>query len=173
MAKIPNSDQSQNTSRIYKSEGKNGLTRTPRYTRGGIRCLGGVSIPCWSITPAVSPVLWSWMRSYQVRSYYWYEKCQTTYGSMKVCNYKLDHCNGHRTCDTNIARRECINCNATQCFLVLYHRLQNYYLCKSTIYYRIRHSFWRIYWCVSSGYLITTWIKRGSLWINCPTFTNR
>jgi hypothetical protein len=36
----------------------------------------------------------------QVRSNYWYEKCQTTYGSMKVCNYILDHCNGHRTCET-------------------------------------------------------------------------
>jgi hypothetical protein len=36
----------------------------------------------------------------QVRSNYWYEKCQTTYGSMKVCNYKLDHCNGHKTCKT-------------------------------------------------------------------------
>jgi hypothetical protein len=31
---------------------------------------------------------------------YWNEKCQTTYGSMKVCNYELDHCNGHRTCET-------------------------------------------------------------------------
>jgi hypothetical protein len=28
------------------------------------------------------------------------QKCQTIYGSMKVCNYKLDHCNGHRTCET-------------------------------------------------------------------------
>jgi hypothetical protein len=53
------------------------------------------------------PVPWSWMRSYplsksvcQVRSNYWYEKCQTTYGSIKVCNYKLYHCNGHRTCET-------------------------------------------------------------------------
>ena len=24
----------------------------------------------------------------------------TTYGSMIVCNYELDHCNGHRTCET-------------------------------------------------------------------------
>jgi hypothetical protein len=28
------------------------------------------------------------------------EKCQTTCGSMKVCKYELDHCNGHRTCKT-------------------------------------------------------------------------
>jgi hypothetical protein len=49
----------------------------------------------------------TWMRSYplskslcQVQSYYWYEKCQTTYGSMKVSNYKLDHCNGQKTCET-------------------------------------------------------------------------
>jgi hypothetical protein len=53
------------------------------------------------------PVPLSWMRSYplsksvcQVRSNYWNEKCQTTYGSRKVCNYELDHCNGHRTCET-------------------------------------------------------------------------
>jgi hypothetical protein len=56
--------------------------------------------------PHGSPVPWSWMRSYplsnpvcQVRSNYWYEKCLTTYGSMKVCNYELDHCNGHRACE--------------------------------------------------------------------------
>ena len=66
-----------------------------------------VSIPCWSVTPAVSPDPSSWMRSYplsksvcQAQSNYWYEKCQTTYGSMIVCNYELDHCNGHRTCET-------------------------------------------------------------------------
>jgi hypothetical protein len=33
----------------------NRLTRTPRYTGGGIRCLEGVKIPCWPVTPAVSP----------------------------------------------------------------------------------------------------------------------
>jgi hypothetical protein len=61
---------------------------------------------------AVSPVPWSWMRSYplsnsvcQVRCNYWYEKCQTTYGLMKVCNYKLNHCNGHRTCKTLTSTR--------------------------------------------------------------------
>jgi hypothetical protein len=59
MTKIPKSDQSQNTSKNYKLD-----IRTPRYTGGRIRCLEGVSIPCWSITPAVSPVLWSWMRIY-------------------------------------------------------------------------------------------------------------
>jgi hypothetical protein len=32
-----------------------------------------------------------------------YEKCQTTFGSMKVCDYKLEHCNGHRTCETLIS----------------------------------------------------------------------
>jgi hypothetical protein len=25
----------------------------------------------------------------------WYEKCRTTYSSMKVCNFELDHCNGN------------------------------------------------------------------------------
>jgi hypothetical protein len=83
------------------------LTRTHGCTRCKIRCLGGVSIPSWLITPTLRPYPWSWMRSYplsksmcQVRSNYWYEKCQTTYCSMEVCNYQLDHCNGHRTCET-------------------------------------------------------------------------
>jgi hypothetical protein len=105
----------------------NGLTRTPGYTGGGIRCLGGVSIPCWSITPIVSPGPWSRMRRYplsksvcQVRSNYWYEKCQTTYGSMKVCNYKLDHCNGHRTCET-LTSNETVEIPVTSaCLSVVY-----------------------------------------------------
>jgi hypothetical protein len=62
MTKIPKIDQSQITSRNYKSE-INGLTRTPGNTGGGIRCLG-VSIPRWPATPTVSPTSWSWMRSY-------------------------------------------------------------------------------------------------------------
>jgi hypothetical protein len=79
----------------------------PGHTGGGIRCLGGVSTPCRPVTPAVSQIPSSWMRSHplsksvcQVRSKYWNEKCQTTYGSSKVCNYELDHCNSHRSCET-------------------------------------------------------------------------
>jgi hypothetical protein len=53
MTKITNSIQSHKSNRKYKSE--NGRTRTSECIRGGIRCHGGVSIPCWSITPAVSP----------------------------------------------------------------------------------------------------------------------
>jgi hypothetical protein len=34
----------------------NGLTRTPRYTRGGIRCLRGVSIPCQSVAPTLNSI---------------------------------------------------------------------------------------------------------------------
>jgi hypothetical protein len=48
MTKITNSNQSQNTYRKYKSE--NGRTRTSEHIRGGIRCHGGVSIPCWEFT---------------------------------------------------------------------------------------------------------------------------
>jgi hypothetical protein len=102
-------------------------TRTPGYTGDGIRCLGGVSIPCWSITPAVSPVPWSWMRSYslsksvcQVQSNYWYEKCQTKYSSVKVCNYKLDHCNGHRTCETLTSNETVVIPVASTCLSVVY-----------------------------------------------------
>jgi hypothetical protein len=79
----------------------------PRTYRGGIRCLRGISISCRPVTPAVGRVPLSWMQSYplsetvcQVRSNYWYEKCQRTYGSVKVCNHKLDQCNGHRAWET-------------------------------------------------------------------------
>jgi hypothetical protein len=51
--KITNSIQYHKSNRKFKSE--NGRTRTSEYIRGGIRCHGGVSIPCRSITPAVSP----------------------------------------------------------------------------------------------------------------------
>jgi hypothetical protein len=44
MTKITISNQSRKSKRIYKSE--NGRTRTSEYIRGGIRCHGGVSIPC-------------------------------------------------------------------------------------------------------------------------------
>jgi hypothetical protein len=53
MTKIANSIQSHTSYRIYKSE--NGRTGTSEYIRGGIWCHGGVSNPCWSITPAVIP----------------------------------------------------------------------------------------------------------------------
>jgi hypothetical protein len=57
MAKIKKSDQSRNKRRNYKSDKRiNGLTRTPGYTEGGIKCIGGESIPFPPITPAVSPV---------------------------------------------------------------------------------------------------------------------
>jgi hypothetical protein len=52
MTKITNSIQSHNSYRKNKSE--TGRTRTSEYIRGGIRCHGGVSIPCRSITPALS-----------------------------------------------------------------------------------------------------------------------
>jgi hypothetical protein len=42
---------------------------------------------------------------------YWYEKCQTTYGSMKVCNYRLDHYNGHRIPDIKQDYRNSCNIN--------------------------------------------------------------
>jgi hypothetical protein len=54
MTKITISYQSHKSKRKYKSE--NGRTRTSKYIRGGIRCHGGVSIPCWLVTPTVSPI---------------------------------------------------------------------------------------------------------------------
>jgi hypothetical protein len=45
-----------------------------------------------SIMNAELPAIKVGVPSYcQVQSHYWYEKCQTTCGSMKVCNYELDH----------------------------------------------------------------------------------
>jgi hypothetical protein len=44
MTKITNSIQCHKSDRKNKSE--NWCTRTSEYIRGGIRCLGGVSIPC-------------------------------------------------------------------------------------------------------------------------------
>jgi hypothetical protein len=44
------------------SQRNNGITRTLGDTGGGIRCLRWVSIPCRPVTPAMSPVSWSWMR---------------------------------------------------------------------------------------------------------------
>jgi hypothetical protein len=38
----------------YKS--RMGQTRTSGYTKGGIKCLSGVSIPCRPVTPVVSPI---------------------------------------------------------------------------------------------------------------------
>ena len=92
-----------------------------------LRCHGGVSIPCWPATPTVSPGSSSWMRSYppsksvcQVWFNYWNEKCQTTYGSRKVCNYELDHCNGHRTCET-LTSNETVEIPVTStCLSVVY-----------------------------------------------------
>jgi hypothetical protein len=54
MTKITISNQSHKSYKKYKSE--NGRTRTSEYIRGGIRCHGGVSFPCWPVTPAVSPI---------------------------------------------------------------------------------------------------------------------
>jgi hypothetical protein len=44
MTKITISTKSHKSYRKYKSE--NGRTRASEYIRGGIRCQGGVSIPC-------------------------------------------------------------------------------------------------------------------------------
>ena len=61
----------------------------------------------------------------QVRSNYWYEKCQTRYGAMKVCNYKLVHCNGQRTCKT-LTSNETVEIPVTStCMSVVYFDSKN------------------------------------------------
>ena len=54
MAKITNRNQSRN---IKKNNTKMSAWRNARthgYTRSGIMCLGGISMPCCLVTPAVS-----------------------------------------------------------------------------------------------------------------------
>jgi hypothetical protein len=59
----------------------------------------------------------------QVRSNYWYrvyEKCQTAYGSMKVCYYKLHHCNCNRASET-LTSNETVEISVTStCLSVVY-----------------------------------------------------
>jgi hypothetical protein len=54
MTKITNSNQSHKPYKKFKSE--NGRIRTFESIRDGIRCHGGVRIPCRPVTPAVSPI---------------------------------------------------------------------------------------------------------------------
>jgi hypothetical protein len=73
----------------------NGLIWTPGYTRGGTRCLGGVKHPLLIDHTRCEPhfmIMNAELSTVKVsvplvQSNYWYEKCQTTYGTMKVCNY--------------------------------------------------------------------------------------
>jgi hypothetical protein len=88
MTNIMNSNQSHKSFRKYKSE--NGRTRASEYIRGGIRCHGRVSIPCWPVTPAVSPIskldkrYEPYSRSVcQERLNDWYETYQTACGPKK------------------------------------------------------------------------------------------
>jgi hypothetical protein len=57
-------------------------------------------------------------------SNYWNEKCQTTYGSRKVCNYELDHCNGHRTCEMQTSNETAEIHVLSTCLSVVYHDLK-------------------------------------------------
>jgi hypothetical protein len=54
MTKIMISNQSHKCYRKYDSE--NWRLRTYEYIRGGMRCHGGVSIPCQPVTPTVIPI---------------------------------------------------------------------------------------------------------------------
>jgi hypothetical protein len=90
-----------------------------------LRSLGGVSFPCWPVTPAVSPVsrppwaqyhtrrepsitpamspvssLLESLSEYPERPNNWQETCQTTLVQWNVCHCKLDRCNNQRTCET-------------------------------------------------------------------------
>jgi hypothetical protein len=142
------------------------LSRTSDNTRGRIRCLGGVSIPCRPVAPAVNQVPLSWMRSYplsksvcHVRSNYWNEKCQTTYGSRKVCNYELDHCNGHRICETPTSNETVEISVLSTCLSVVYPDFQeNWLYVEQALAYQI---IWEIYtpYAGDSGMLLQVYGK--------------
>jgi hypothetical protein len=47
-------------------------------------------------------------------------KKMSTYGSSKVCNYKLDHCNGYRTCEMMTSNKTVEIPVTSTCLSVLY-----------------------------------------------------
>jgi hypothetical protein len=127
MVMIPKSNPSQNTSSITSQRNK-WVNTDPRTYRRWDQVPGRSKHPLLTChthnKPAVS---WSWIRSYlmlksvcQVWFHYWYEKCQTTNGSMKDCNHRLDHCNGHVTCET-LTSNETVEIPVTStCLSVVY-----------------------------------------------------
>jgi hypothetical protein len=59
LVNISNGHQIHKSYRKYKSEN---WAKMDSRTRGGIRCLRGVSIPCWPVRPAISPICRSGQR---------------------------------------------------------------------------------------------------------------
>jgi hypothetical protein len=92
MTKITNSNQSHRSDRKYKSD--NGRTWTSEYIRGGIRCLGRVSIPCRPVTPAVSSI------------------------SRLGCIGKSDRCNYHKICGKLPANKTVETLSTSTCLSV-------------------------------------------------------
>jgi hypothetical protein len=81
---------------INPIENTNSELRSPEYTIGGIRCLGGVSIPNRPVTRAVSPIARPGKRNNlqsklvcRGRSYNWYEAHQTAFDLMGGCTRSL------------------------------------------------------------------------------------
>jgi hypothetical protein len=80
-----------------------------QHMGGGIRCLGGVIIPSQPVTPTMSPVLdrecGNIRHQHQCsNSCFTLDlKYQARYGSLKVFNYRLYHCNSQRNCETLIS----------------------------------------------------------------------
>ena len=59
----------------------------------------------------------------------------------EVCNYKLDHCNGHRTCET-LTSNETVEIPVTSTCLSLVLRLKNWSYVEQALAYRIS---WEMY----------------------------
>jgi hypothetical protein len=71
---------------------KIGLSRSPRCTPGGTKCLGEVNIPCQPVTPTVNPISvsgkWNNPQSKsacQGQSNIWYKTYQTTFDPKGGC----------------------------------------------------------------------------------------
>jgi hypothetical protein len=122
MAKIPKSDQSQNTS-VGNTNQRNKWANTdpliyqrwnqvPRRSKHPLLTNHTRSEPSSMIMNAeLSAVKVSVPSTVQLLQHN---------DSMKVCNYKLDHCNGHRTCET-LTSNETVEIPVTStCLSVVY-----------------------------------------------------
>jgi hypothetical protein len=59
----------------------------------------------WLLSPDIQEVKILGEINFYIVMSYWCEKCQTTYGSMNVYDYKLDHCDGHIVTATELSKR--------------------------------------------------------------------
>jgi hypothetical protein len=120
------------------------LNGTPDISKGGIRCLWGVSIDR-------SLSLWAQVHDDECGVIRCQIQCakygltigmnnvrQHNYGSMKICNYELDHCNGHRTCKSLTSiKQDCRNSYKFNSSVSSLLRLKNWSYAEQALAYQI------------------------------------